>query len=640
MADTLRHECECLTAAAAAFGAAPDVTTPQGARLGLMHELSTMSATRLLALCRVDADGSEAAAAAGRVLLPLPSAEVEGALVALAALLNSARETGEARRVGANAARAAYALAFQSPRRAAQLAARGDLMRALAGALGVRAGGGGGGGADGAEFVQRALTAATEVLVNTAAHPDGMRAWCARGSGAGLRALAAAVAGALTADEVYGALDAAGTTPRSQYQEAAFKALCASIRACPERDRPGLRASLATREGFAALLGACVARGAAALPPPRAAAAALPADVDDAAALMTVAALCGDAAPEFGPRSPSGWFHVSRVARLEQPAPSRGASAVAAQLLAAAPDLAGRVVDVITAGAPWYSAVAVALGPAGSPARGVAARGGAAGRRLVATRMWPVVGFVFFAVQLWSWAVSALELLPPRALAAGGPRGPAARLVPALLGLAEAAQAFAGALPGQGLDELDDLRGNVAVLAAAAVLLVDVAAKELGGGAAGAAVLGDGGAPGGTLAALVRLSVSEPPLLAAAGGGGNREASALAGRIFYAHVRVRLTATQALFAAASRPAVSARVAALLAASPALLAGAGAAVGVTQSERRFTHDAAAVEACVVRRRGAVAALLTRVAAGAAEGGGGGGSGSAAADASSMLRGLAA
>ena len=143
----------------------------------------------------------------------------------------------------------------------------------------------------------------------------------------------------------------------------------------------------------------------------------------------------------------------------------------------------------------------------------------------------------------------------------------------------------------------------MAELAAAAMRMVEEAASELEGAAP--ALMGD--APG-ALAALLRLSVTEPPLLA----GGGPLASDI--RIRLAHGRVRIRATQVLAFVAAFGACE-QVAALLANSPASVAALGAAIAVTDGERRLLRSRPGAAVVVAQRRSMGAMLLVFLVKGA-------------------------
>ena len=575
-----------------------------------------------------------AIAGAGRVPLPWPSADVAAALDGLARLIASglARGGGPLLPVAACALAAVHALVFHAPQRAAVLARHGGTVQALVGALSA--------GTD-AVVVQSALFGACSILSCACTHPAAAAAgWRDGGSerGASLRALAAAAAGAFAA-LVHGAASGEGVTPR--VEEVACSALTAALSSCPAAHRPALRAAVA-QPGVAAALCARVARAAAAV---RAPGAVLDANsLPSAGALTVVAELCAHDPVEIRSTYDDGAPHeVEFVPYLDQPRWQPGGHPLMERLLAApgAP-LLGRVVDVVAAGAPWYSAVTAALGADGPAAAGGgganggaggSANGGAGGTDVVA-------GFQFFSDRLWTWAVGVLELVPVHALTAAAAGGsPIVRVSPALLGLVEAAQAVAGALPRPGLElereAASNARFNSANLAAAAARVFCHAVMDLGGAAGALAA----GAPG-AVAALVRLSALEPPLLAAAGGARAPEAAAI--RLFfgrYCHARFR--AAHALEYLAYHGAQR-RVAALLAASPALAAALGAAAGATAAERRFARGDAEAALLVAKRRARIASLLAQLARGAAGGAGGSGGGRrrrAGGDDTSWLRGLA-
>ena len=566
------------------------------------HEAATAAIAELQRACQLltenygDAVAAQAAqCAAGRVPLPWPSAGVEAALETLERLIAAGcAEPGNARELAKMALLAVLYLTHASPRRTATLAARASLVPALVRALAVR-------GDD--DFLHPAVAAAVHLVqyaslpaaaTEAAATAAAMRA---AGRGTAPLPLAVALAGG------FGALAAADASPQlqelswsSMLEHCVAGALVAAINTSRDSDRAGFRAALVAQPGFLDALCACIARSVAELPSPGAR------NVErfpaGSGALALVAALCDGGAvnalieesrPQIASLSP----------RQLQQRPRPGTHPVTDKLLAASPALLGRVVDVVTAGAPWYGSITAALGSGG--ARGA---GGAGLAPLTS-------GFVMLAVTLWDWAVSVLEVMPMRALTAGGGAGggrdsQAARLAPALLDLAEALQAAAGAHPGPGLESVDDgVRFAHSQLAAAALRVFDAAARALGGAAAAALV---DRAPG-ALAALVRLSVSEPPLFAGAGLDALEDAQL----IFHCHAMMRLGATEALAFVAAR---AARLAPLLASSPALAAAVGAAVGATSSERRILRGPPHGAPLLAKRRALTAGILARLAAAAA------------------------
>ena len=523
-------------------------------------------------------DHAAAAAGAGRVPLPSPSADVDAALDALAVLIADGCAEGRpldavAAAVGNNALCVADAVAFCAPQRAAALARHSALTRALVAALAV----GARGGEDGLALTLGGAMSGAAKRVGAAilTHAEAA-AWRASESGASLRALAAALARDFGALERSGGADVlrapGGPTPCEEISLAA--ALVAALRACPAAQRPGLCASLLEQEGFASTLCGCVARGAAAVRAPGAATFS-----ED------------DRLPGNGALALAGELMRSNADRL----------------LAATPALLERVADVVVAGAPWYAAVCAALGPAGG------AGSGAGGNRTLARL---VASFNCLEAHFWKLAASALYLAPLRALTDPNHRHGAdggaliARLAPALLQLAEAAQALAGAPPGRGLELLTDgVRVRLAETATEALRVVEGVAMARVRGRAPSPV---DSAPSALLTALVRLATSEPPLLAAGEGAARA--------VFDAHCRLRARATQALACMSVGPDWP-PVAALLAASPALLGAIVAAFPATESERRFTSraDAAAV-ARVAERRAMTAGLLAHLAFTVVEDGG--------------------
>ena len=176
------------------------------------------------------------------------------------------------------------ALAYYAPRRAVAIARHGALMQALAAAVGTHSSGGEPG------LFNKALGTARDIVSYAATHATGA-AWRARESGANLRALAAALGGALGAPEQ---ADGAAT-PR--FKDRACSALAAAIRACADAERPDFQAVLLSTRGFAGGLCACVARAAAAVPARPGAA--YPDDAVGTGALILVAALCRQGAVDF-----------------------------------------------------------------------------------------------------------------------------------------------------------------------------------------------------------------------------------------------------------------------------------------------------------------------------------------------------
>ena len=563
---------------------------------GVVVSAATLASLRALVelqlACQVT-DGHTAPAAVRRVPLPSPSAEVDAALDGLARLIaaaaSSSGASNTARRVGERALQAVSFTASAAPLRAAALARHGSLMRALAAALSVRRD---------ALFLPKALGAALILL--DAAHMSEADAapagWLAGQGGANLRAVAVALAGAFgDAREAFVGvelfdLDAAGL------QDSVCRSLASAILACPEGGRLGFCASLLAQEGFTATLCACIARDAAAVLPPDAACAADAGRRVQVSRALALATALGGAIPnaQFDDA-----LEVAFTAPLDAGPPPPSARPFAEQLLAAAPALLERVADVVAAGAPWYAAVRVMLRPAAPP-------GGAERAELVA-------GYVRNQIDLWEWAVALLRLMPTSALtSAAAGRGLAARLGPPLLGLAEAAQAIAGLIPGTGAELLtDELRSISAVLAASTMHILDQAAAALGGAAC---VLVDGA---GLLAvaSLVRLSALEMRLLA----DGVLQASEIAGRVFPPHQLVRLRAARVLTCVAGGSAWSS-LAGWLAEAPSRLSSLCVAVGASPGECRFAPAGSAAEILVAERRALAAGLLERLATSAADGAG--------------------
>ena len=502
--------------------------------------------------CQVRDGVTAAAAGAGLVPLPSPSADVDAALASLTQVISSGC-SGPARGAAARALFVLGAVLFASPRRAAALAQRGALMRSLAGALGVRGD---------EHLLGSACFAASHILVFAGTQPAVVAAWRDRESAASLRALTASFAGALGALEAAEALDPA-------FEPQAFISLAAVLKACP--DKPGVSESMLAQPGFADVLCACIARAAAARP------VAVTAELMRGMAPLAAAVALGSGGKlSLVPDEMGRGLACSPI--LEQPAPE---PLLAEHLLAAAPALLGHVVDVVAAGAPWYEAAAAALGA------GAGSSAGDAGL---------VAGFSHCANLLWAWAVSVLELVPERALLAAGDGALIARLAPPLLGLAEAAQAVAGALPVSLV--ADSVRVDMVRLASAAVGVLARAVHALGGAAP---ALAD--AVPGALPALLRLCVSELPVLAAGGG------QALA--LLQQHCSTRLHAAQTLGSFLNQGAAP-QVAAMLAASPALAAALSATVGATDSDRRLLREDASASALVSMRCITTACLLTFVA----------------------------
>lgn len=428
---------ELLTAAVAVLERKACTVSGSGGSSTAAHAASQRALSDLLSALQHGFGFSPSIALAGAALVPLPSpsADVEAALDSLARLIAAGsvpRARGDAREVADEALQVVYALASGSPLRVAVLAGHGALVRSLAGALSTVS--------DSAHIKTQAMCASA-ALMFVSLHPAVANLWRAGESGAALRALAVALARA------FGAL--ARHVDSALLVEAAIStALPVAIQACPEPERPGFCEAMLKQEGFVGALCACVARGAAVLPPPGAALSCED-DPPGAGALKVLTALCGGAWPEF--EFDGGRLVCAIVtAPLEQPRPRPAEAAVIESLLSAAPALPGRVVDVVVAGAPWYSAVIAALGSAGAGAgSGSSSSGGTGGADQ--TRL--VSGFICLANHLLARSLSALELMPTRALAAAGAArgGLIARLTPALLGLTEAAQAVACVPSGPGL---------------------------------------------------------------------------------------------------------------------------------------------------------------------------------------------
>ena len=546
-------------------------------------------------------DDAAAAAGAGRVPLPAPSAEVDAALSTLARLIAAGCAAPAAaavpssyagavtRRVSYTALQAVTAVAFSSPRRAEALARHTALMREVAAALGAR---------DDAVTLMLALGIALSLLsqanrVSGSLAPDPPAARrTGEGSAANLRALAAALAGAFPAIQG-GHAGAAFGRNIAEFEGSVCANLSEAIVACEERDRLGFCATLLQQQGFVDAICACIAREAAAVPPLTALRTRREPPQNGALILAVALGSGGAVDVHFNEALQA----VAFLPRLEAGPPPPEMQRFAEQLLAAAPALLERVVDVLAAGAPWYEAVAAALGP------GAATGGGDDLGRLVSR-------FGEFQDGLWAWAVALLRLIPLHALTGGSAagHGPIARLAPLLLGLAEAAQAVAGVPLGPrlaGVTAAD--RGALARLAATALYILEQAVR-----ARGAALLD--AAPS-ALAALVRLSVSQPPLLADSSPRGVEIAKRVVPSLLTMHIKA-LSALTSLSAGSST--CCSRLAALLAASPALLAALGAAVGATPSERRFASADVSSVVIVAERRALAAALLAQLAMSAANG----------------------
>ena len=582
---------ELLTAAVAALERAALVARRDDARDAELRAANAALRPTVAAFeraCQVS-DSAAAWANAGRVPLPWPSPAVEAALDALGRLIRDGCGPGDAHEAGKAALPVARALAYQSPRRAAVLVQSGALMRALASVMGFRFD---------VDYMLEAMRASLPILTHASTEPMvAAAAW--RGgydSGASLRALAVACAGAFVGLEAMAALfrclggsPGGVASPISADLEAeAGVAFAAALAACGDDERPRLQAAMLQQDGFAGMLDVRIVRAAAAVRQARPGAARL-ADMPGQGALFAVAALCS--ARALGVGFDAAFRAVVNPRLLQPPAP---APAVERLLKGRGDELPGSIVGLLAAGARWYGAVALRLAPGGGG-------GGGGGGSLESL----LNGFVLLAIGWWTPAVSALELLAAPASAPGLGE----RLAPALLGLAEAAQAVAGAPPGPDLAFVTaEQRGNLAALAQAALrLLAYVFCAS--GRAARAAVAG---APG-ALAALVRLSVVEPPLLATAGdagGGGGLAHGAAAERFFSHHCGARLMATEALLRLATRGAQP-RIAALLAASPELLSAVGAAVGATPAERLCARGGTEEAVIVANRRALTVGLLSLV-----------------------------
>ena len=544
-------------------------------------------------------------AAAADVPLPWPSAEVAAALDGLARLILNGRARGRSPSALVCALFTVHMVASSAVASALVLARHGELARALVGELCAF---------NGPWLSALANNAALPIIAAAALGPADVTApaWRAQDSGANLRALTIAFAAALGAPRVFG-MSAAHGDAAERFEGYVGFVLAAAVLACPAPDRDGLRASMLAQDGFAKALADRVAHGAAAVPE-RPGEFCLP-QLPGTGALTLIAALCSDGALTMVRDAAKGSAQL--IPCLEkQPPPRPGApsGAMMDRLLAAAPDLLGYVAEVVNAGVIWYSAVtAVALLPDGLAHGGV--RAGTA----------PLLSTFFrLEISLWAWALSVLELIPPQALAAdaaGG--GAAARLAPALLGLAEAARAVSEVAYGDDAEEVTDglQPGEMALVAASAASLFESIARALGDRAAAALLERVGPAR----EALVRLSAVEAPAHAA----GDPQSCEVSRFVFGAHFRVRFRATRALdFLTAGSAQLTRQLAAFLAASPTLAEDVGAAVGATPADRIYVEEeedaaaAAAAAAQLAQRRALAGAVAVRLAAasGAAAGGG--------------------
>ena len=559
---------------------------------------------RLQRACQFGESPARAAAGAGRVALPSPPpAEVNEALDALARLVAGGCAPGSGRNAASGALIVVDAIAQASPPRAALLARHAALVGALAGALAGARGGDRG-------FLELAYGAAVRVVtyasigVLAATAPPAPQ----EGGAGDLRALAAGLAAS------FGALEAAGFLEVAQSEYDACYALALALAACPtEADRRGLAEALLAQDGFAAVLCACLARGAAGTPAPGSQFAWL----QSQGALVLASALGSERALDFeideDSRLVSG-FCWPILKQPSPPAPAPGEPRPAmGRLMAAAPALLERVADVVVAGAPWYAAVCAVLAPA---------PGAAAARPSVGALQQLVGGFIHLCEYLWTWSLSVLQLAPMRALLAaadttgtGGGGGGGAlltRLAPALLGLAEASLGNAVAVRHDALR-----RWKHAAVAAAAAALFDDAVAALGGGAA--LVAPPGRAPRVSLLSLMRLSCSELPFETAAAEA--QACGAAAPRTIGALSSVRLHATQVLAALCECDEGRRRVLELLAGTPQLVVVLSATVRAEPTEQRLARGGgAAAAARVAKRRALAAGVLARLAAGAAGGGG--------------------
>ena len=544
---------------------------------------SSRAVARLQRVCQVTDGDAAAAAGAGRVPLPFPSAEVGAALDSLAYLIAGGARAPKLREASADALSAVDAVAYCAPQRAKVLAGHTELMRALAAALCAHGGGN-------LNFLHKAMCAALAIVHVLSLPSAASEVWRDSESGASLRALTVACAAACGAPGIFG--DAPGAT--EFYEPPAFRHIALAVKACPETDRASLCASVAAQKGFVGALCACFARVAASVPDTPGAAARAPDPVGDNAGIL-LAVLCGGDSVELtvpGDDPGSIMFHSHF-----RPTPPTPADCLAIErMLAAAPALLERVVDVVAAGERWYDAVAAALGAGATSA------------------CLPLLRGFDSLRNLWTWSIIVLEAAAVPALStATGRHLIIHRLVPALLALAEALQAVGCASPCFALPTVT-CKGAV-MQASSAVALVARVAHALD--AAAPSLLDS--APH-MLATLVRLSVLEPPLLA---GDAQAPLEADVHALYPHHWNVRSKATYALAQVAVFGG-AAPVAELLAASPELAAAAGAAAGFAQGECRALRDDVYGDfwaTVAPERRMLAVILLACVAACAADGGAG-------------------
>ena len=460
-----------------AEAAAADAAAADLGRVAAAAARANEAVDALARACGADADSVEegtAAAAAQAVPLPLSPA-VERALEALARVISMGADAS--RTAGAGAApqslmcalRVAGDLARGSPARVAALVRSRPLMEALVAALACRA--------TAAVFAVAWLAA--HCVLREATWPELRGAWTSPRSAGSLQALTVGLAGAWSGG-------AALLSPADRDGSAAVLAV-ALAKACPPDC--GLQRRLLAIDGFGDALCAELARCAGGAP-------AAPDDMPDGApagrgSLVLAAALAG-----VGLLTPEGADHSSHAVGVASTAfMTQQEDSVPELLLAHAPALPARLVDIVAAGRSWFSAVVEASGAA-------AAREGAA------------PGFVRSAahlarltLSLFQFAVATLSVMAP-ALAARADLMP--RLAPALLGLARAEVAVAGArLEHRGGAALTD--GKVGLLLAMGTVSL---LRRLAEGS-GAPLLLAERAPG-AVADLLRLAALPPLRIAGA----------------------------------------------------------------------------------------------------------------------------
>ena len=525
--------------------------------------------------CGVAQGGAAAALAAGRVPLPSPSVEVKASFDALARL-TAAGSIG--------ALRVFIALAFKSPVRVAAMAQHRTLLRSLAGALDAHLESGAA-----ASLVSAAIAAGD--LLRESAWPECRAAWRDAASGGNLHALAASLAGALGAELLPGD-GSAGAAARS---DRTADALAWGV--CVSGDPNRLRADMLAKPRFGDALCAALARAAATVPPVPAAGVGNGELSLHAGPLLLASALSGaelhlvfdPAGHHAGMRPRIAAIDASDLAAMRRRA-AGAARTPAAKLAARAPALLERLVGVVEAGLPWYEAAAAEL-DGGRRRRSGAGGGGGSASVLAALEE-------LYGKHL-NGAMAALVTMAPQLAAAGYPL--ASRLAPAVTAAAEAGLMAArlGAATPAGLAPPVVALGSAAVALHLPAAVFEFAAVR---GTAPAGLVG--GAP--VAAALLRLAGSESPQHA--------------GRLSRDHSVLRLGALKLLQAAAP-PAAAAgppspaleQIAAALRASPALIAGLGAAFAADPCERQ----AAAVDregaSLLADRRAAITTLLYSISA---------------------------